>query len=358
MRTVHLIYPHAERISCPDAIGRNLARRLRERYEVHLHDWDDTEVIDPQEGDVLIGHPHPSPLSIFRRSILRKGWSRRVILAPYNHGDLRQSAWLDKVVARSDLYLAITGEHWFASAPASPFKHWVPKMVHMDLAVDRADFPPIKPRFNPPGQRRFLYIGHSTWTKNIAYLGSLARTTLPGTFAWMGTGDPIPSVSALGLRDFRDASARSIVSQHDFLISVGRADANPAAVLEAMAWGLVPVCSTQSSHAALPGIVTLSLDDEREAARTLVRLQETTESDLRKMQTDNWDVLDSRFTWDQFAQRVVDSVESRKSPPLLRANPQDRRKIATARLASPYAPWRPRALSSQIKKALRRPGPR
>src|SRR6185503_18178356 len=80
---VHLVYPHGDRISCPDAIGRHTAAGLRASgYQVVAHDWDETGVIRPDPGDVLIGHPHPAPWTIFRRSAQRPGWRRVLLLSP------------------------------------------------------------------------------------------------------------------------------------------------------------------------------------------------------------------------------------------------------------------------------------
>ena len=354
MRRVHLIYPHADRISCPDAIGRNLAEHLAANYEIQHYDWDDHSTIRPGQGDILLGHPHPSPRTIFRRSMKQEGWGRKLILAPYNHGDLRQSAWLEPVVRKCDLYLALTGEHWFETMPASSFQHWAPKMVQMDLAVDRRDFPPIKQDFNPSGRRRFLFIGHSTWTKNVGFLAELATHAPPDSISWMGSGPRILGPIPLGLQDFRDAHAKGLVADHDFLLSVGRADANPAAVLEAMAWGLIPVCSRESAHADLPGIVTLPIDNVPAAARVLADLQEKKESDLIAMRTSNWSALDTRFTWERFAARVVDAIESDLSPPIGRPGRDDRVRIARAKLFSPYAWWRPARIARSTTRRLRR----
>ena len=55
MTTVHLIYPHGSRISCPDAIGRNVGNRLREQFEVKQYNWDDIGVLHPGSDDILIG---------------------------------------------------------------------------------------------------------------------------------------------------------------------------------------------------------------------------------------------------------------------------------------------------------------
>lgn len=354
MTRVHLVYPHEERVSCPDAIGRNLSRQLSPRYDVRLYDWDSAKSIEPGRGDVLVGHPHPSPWTTFRRSLRKPGWSRRLILAPFNHGDPRQSAWLDPVVRDCDLYLAITGDLWFASTPQSAFAHWVPKMVKMDLAVDRSDFPAIKTTFNPPGRRRFLFIGHSRWTKNVGYLGRIATALGGGVVSWMGVGRAIPGVVPLGLQDFSDPKALALVAKHDFLISVGAADANPAAVLEAMAWGLVPACSKESAHADLPGIVDVPLGDVDAAVRVLERLQSVDEGELRVRQEQNWTTLDERFTWSEFGARVIEAIESSERPAVLPTEPAHRLRLAIAKLRSPYAWWRPSLVRDQLKRGVAR----
>ena len=59
----------------------------------------------------------------------------------------------------------------------SPFHHWEPKIVHLDLAIDRVDFPFIKEHFNPDEKRRFLYIGHTAWCKNITFLANTNGTS-------------------------------------------------------------------------------------------------------------------------------------------------------------------------------------
>ena len=97
--TLHLVYPHGARISCPDAIGRNLARRLADHFTVRAYDWDDRATIRPAPGDLLLGHPHPSPRTIFRTSARQPGWRRVVMLCPYAHGDLRQVAECRAIVS-------------------------------------------------------------------------------------------------------------------------------------------------------------------------------------------------------------------------------------------------------------------
>lgn len=335
-RTVHLVYPHRDRISAPDSIGRNLAARLGNGYDVVLHDWDARYQIKPNPGDILIGHPHPDSRTVFQASASSTGWSRRLALSPYNE-DPFQVAFLDAVIDHCDLYLAITGPYWFRRINRSLFSHWAPKMRRLDMAVDRSDFPPVKARFAPAGERRILYIGHTARMKNVGYLGEIARSMPTVSFGRIGPpGKPIDGVTDLGWRDFSTSDARSFVSTFDFLISTSRYDANPTTILEAMAWGLIPVCTPQSGYESIPGIPNIPLDDPQRAAQILVELQHLPQDDLLEMQRLNWRRLDREHTWESFAANVLQSIESGEAPVLLRTAASQRAALRLAAFISPY----------------------
>ena len=359
MTTVHLVYPHRPVISCPDAIGRKLGERLQRHYEVRYHDWDEPYLIRPQPGDVLLGHAHPVPFTCFRRSMAQPGWRRVLLMQPYHHGDRWQVSYLETIVHRVDLFLAITGNYWFSRIPHSRYAHWLPKMVHLDLAVDRDDFPPLKTTVNPPGQRRFVYIGHSRWTKNPGYLSQIAAAAPGIPLAWIGSGArAIPGLQQLGFQDFSSLEGRHLVAQHDFMVTVGRADANPTTVLEAMAWGLIPVCTPQSGYVGYPGIVNVPLDDAAAAAEVLQHLQVTPEDELRAMQVLNWHLLDTHFNWDRMARQVVQAIEDARSPSCARISSVHDLTLRWLAALSPSSPYRPantvRWLGSILKRRLRR----
>jgi glycosyltransferase involved in cell wall biosynthesis len=200
-------------------------------------------------------------------------------------------------------------------------------MMHVDLAVDPADFPPIKSRFNVPTERRFLYIGHAAPTKNVAYLQKIARAMPHTHFGWIGGGPDAPPLNRYGPLNFRTTSARDLVAKYDFFITVGRADANPATVLEAMAWGLVPICTPSSGYFGYDSIVNIPLDDVSSAVAVLRRLQSAQEEDLSRLQQKNWQLIDEHFNWDRFAAQVVDAIEGEPAPAAERLSA-----IGTARL--------------------------
>jgi glycosyltransferase involved in cell wall biosynthesis len=351
---VHLVYPHGPRLSYPDAIGRHLADRLGTRYEVVLHDWDAPTAIAPEPGDVLLGHPHPAPWTVFRRSAARTGWHRVIDLAPYHHGDRVQVAFHDRVLPLCDLFLAITGDYWFGGIAQSPFAHWLPKMVHVDLAIDRTEFPPLDRRFAAPGERRFVFIGRSSWTKNIMYLEQIAAAAPDLEIGWIGDGPAIAGVSSFGRLDFAGADTRRLLERFDFMLTVGRADANPATILEAMAWGLVPVCTPQSGYSARSGIVNVPVDDVDGAVAVLRKLETVPTERLEEMREANFAALDDHFNWDRFTRQVLEAIESDLSPPLRYLRPSDRLRIRAAELRSPYSPLRPRNAVAAGKAGLAR----
>lgn len=357
MTTIHLVYPHGTRISTPDAIGRELGRRLECSYRVVYHDWDAGVRIRPAPGDVLIGHPHPAPGTCFRRSMREPGWRRILILSPYAHGDLVQCAFLDPLLAGCHQYLAITGAYWFRRVQDSPFSHWQPKMVHLDLAVERRDFPAVKHAFNPPGQRRFVYIGHTGFYKNTAYLSQIAQALPECEFGWIGGGrGEIAGLRRLGFQNFSSAAGRQLLAQHDFLLTVGYADANPTTILEAMAWGLLPVCTPQSGYESgqphTAGIANVPLDDVAGAVSVLRALQELSEDELRRRQQANWTALDAHFHWERFAGQVLAAIASTDQPALGACPAERRRQLRRIALRSPYAAWRPLNLARQLKRRL------
>lgn len=351
--TVHLVYPHGPMTATPDAIGRNLGGRLQARYRVVYHDWTDRDQIHPEPGDVLLGHPHPSRGTVFRRSSRRRGWRRVLMLSPFN-GDPGQVGFLDSIIRRCDLYLAITGPYWLKWLESSRFSHWAPKMVRLDLAIDRNDFPVLRERFNEPGSRRFVYIGHTGSTKNTPYLSEIAKR-LPGLdFAWIGPGDrPIKGVRALGRQDFRTQASRDLVSGFDFLLMVSRYDSNPTTILEAMSWGLIPICTPQCGYDDTPTILNVPLDDAETAARLLLDLQTVPSNDLLEIQRRNWDLLGTHYTWDRFAAQVIEAIESPLSPPLGREGLIRRTRLVCSEWASPMGPVR--SHTSAALRRLRRP---
>ena len=357
IKRVHLVYPVGNKISTPDAIGRQLKKSLEQHYDVKTYDFDALEIIKPGDADVLIGHWHPNPFTVFRMSAKKKGWKRVLALAPFCPDPTGwHNAFGNKIIEKCDRYLAITGNAWMKRLKESPFQHWEPKIVHLDLAIDRVDFPFIKENFNQVGKRRFLYIGHTAWCKNITFLERLAQNFHEIDFAWMGGTKSLKNINTLGILDFSKQEAKKILKKYDFLITVGSSDANPTTILEAMAWGLIPVCSVQSGYEGFSGIQNISIDDMEDAVATINMLQSVSEEQLKIWQNENLDYLDKHFNWKRFCSQILDEIESKYSPHLAEISSNNRLSLQAAELESPYYWGRPtnfyRFLKSNLKYAF------
>jgi glycosyltransferase involved in cell wall biosynthesis len=316
--TVHLVYSHQNKISSPDVIGYVLSRALSSFGPVITYEWDSVGKIVPNPGDILIGHPHPFPFTIFRRSLANSNWSKIIILQPFNL-DIRQVGYIDSFIDKCDRFLAITGNYWFDRIDQSCLSRWSPKMVHIDLAVDRNSFPRIKKTFNIPGERRFIYIGNDNPVKNLSFLSKIAQALPEYCFSWAGKGTDCVGLQRLGYIDFSSKSGKELISRYDFMITVGTADANPTTILEAMSWGLVPVCTPTSGYENIPGIVNVSANDLEGTISVLRQLQKAPEEELLYLVARADEMLITHFNWDRFCGQVSNALMSDDSPilPLL-----------------------------------------
>ena len=337
IQRVHLVYPVGDKISTPDAIGRHLKFALEKNYQVTTYNYDEIKIIQPGETDILIGHWHPNPFTVFRMSANKKGWKRVLVLAPFCPDPTGwHNAFGNKVIEKCDRFLAITGNAWLKRLKDSPFRHWEPKIVHLDLAVNRDDFPFIKNYFNPKGKRRFLYIGHTAWYKNTSFLEKLAKEFPEIDFAWMGGTKSLKNINTLGIFDFSKEEAKNLIKKYDFLITVGSSDANPTTILEAMAWGLIPVSSVQSGYKGFSSIRNISIDNIEDAVETIHNLQFVPEEQLKKWQQENFTKLENHFNWDRFCGQVLNEVESKDSPKLTETSLKHRLFLLFAEWQSPY----------------------
>jgi len=162
-------------------------------------------------------------------------------------------------------------------------------------------------------------------------------------FSWIGKGKKqIVGLNSLGYQDFSTEVAKRIAAEHDFMITISEADANPATILESMAWGLILVCSQQSGYSGFPSIVNIPTNDLAKAVSVLRELQEIPERKLKEMQIANWELLEGHFNWERFCRRVINAIESDKSPLMEKPHLQNRIKLCLAAYKSPYSIIRPR----------------
>ena len=142
-------------------------------------------------------------------------------------------------------------------------------------------------------------------------------------------------MKTLGTFDFSKQEAKKLIKEYDFLITVGSADANPTTILEAMAWGLIPVCSVQSGYEGFSGIRNIPIDNIDAAVKIINELQYVSEEQLNKWQQENLAELDRHFNWDRFCGQVLNEIESKDSPKLTETTLKHRLFLLFAEWQSP-----------------------
>lgn len=325
---VHFVYVKGDHISTPYAITNELASRLAKKYDLKVYDWNEKTTIKPGKGDILIGHPHPERNTIYRNSFRNKGWSKRILMNPFAHAMPEYIAFFDDLVTESEGYLAICGKYWIDTIAESIVSHWQPWIEHLDLAVNKINFPFIKNKFNEPGRRSFLYIGHTLPFKGGDYLSSLADANPEIQIGWIGSGEmPSSRITAHGKRNFSDPSSLELISSYDFLIHCGRSDANPTTILEAAAWGLVPVCTPQSGYYEEDWFINIPLDDIDKSSAILNNLNYIPESNLLDYQEKARIALNNHYNWERFSQQVIDCIESNQTFNYLEYLQQNKSKV-------------------------------
>ena len=329
--TVHFVYNKGMQLKTPERILHELSQRLARRYHLKTYAIAERETIVPQPGDVLIGHPSRySGDSVFNRAFRQPGWAKRIVFCPFSHGMPRDAAAIDPLVEKADLYLALCGPYWFETMGESLLSHWQYKTMRCDLGVNRADYPLVKADFNPPGRRRFLYVGNAGPMKGGDIFCALAEANPDLHFGWINWQGPehrpagtlrseyLPILERLqagriamhGGADWRDRGSIGTAAQYDFLLTCGRSDSNPTTILEASAWGLIPIAPLQCGYYGDDWLINIPLDDIAGASAILRALNDAPEAELLARQATGLARIDSDYSWDHAAQQVIACIEA------------------------------------------------
>jgi len=98
------------------------------------------------------------------------------------------------------------GPYWFDTWSEGPFARWAPKITHLDMAIETSHFPRVKRAFNPPGRRKFLFIGNGEPYKGAHLLSHLFG--LAGgkhQCVWIGADRDLPNLERRSPQRLRGA---------------------------------------------------------------------------------------------------------------------------------------------------------
>ena len=313
-KTIHLIYPFdLKKKTNPWSIGNNIYFSLSDKFNFKFYNWMSFEKIIPNKGDILIGHAHTNPLTVFRRSI-DQNWAKKVLLQPYNE-DIFQMSHLYNLIPKCDLFISVCGKYWFDRINNSPFKKWKKKMVHIDLGLDTKVYPFVKKKFNKKKNRKIIYIGndysYNNFAKNLKYLKDIFFKKGPEKFASAGN-KKIFKEKYYGWLNFTQKSSLNIIKKYDFLIQVSKHDANPTIVLEAISWGLIPLITKGCGYSEFGKKIILPSSNILKLIKKIDYFQNVDQKYLKKIQSRNIKVLKTNFNWSKFQKKIIYYVLKKK----------------------------------------------
>lgn len=293
----------------PTSITANVYQALSARFETRLYDVREHVLIPGGPEDVLIGHYLAGDASgVWQRSCREGRFALRVAMNPLHHHMAEVCGELDPYVPMVDRVFGIMGPYWYDTWRDSALAHWFPKIVPFDMAIDISAFPRVKRRFNPPGRRRFLYIGWAGAQKGTHLLSILFGLGARHRCVAIGPVMPVANVECRPRVRFTADYLTRLAEECDFLLVPGVSDANPTVVLEAMAWGFPVACTPQSGYYNIPEIVPLSITDMRRNLAVLDRLQDADERELLAGAEDARRLVAARYTWERFTQTLNEAL--------------------------------------------------
>lgn len=295
--------------NAPYSITSHVYRALQTRATTRLYQFDEAVRIEGGPEDILIGHPCIGQEDTVWNRACREGqFAARLALVPVHFGRAEFLAPFDPYLDRIDQLLGITGSYWYDHWEQGPFAHWKPKLTHVDMAIDMARYPRVKTRFNPPGKRKFLFIGNSMPYKGAHLLSVLFGRAKHQECVWIGSGG-YPNLTRRPYATLTPEYMARVAEECDFFITLGDSDANPTTILEAMAWGFPVCCTPQSGYYGRTEINSMSTADMGHNLAVLDRLQHAPEETLLAQADAARRLVETHYTWDRFTGTVISGLE-------------------------------------------------
>jgi glycosyltransferase involved in cell wall biosynthesis len=220
----------------------------------------------------------------------------------------------------ADKIFSICGPYWYDTVESTPFAHWKPKMVRLDMAVDTNHFPFLRQEagpmaFNPPGYRNLVFIGSAMPQKNLGYMTDLMARMPDVKLHWYGgSGDhplaKLPNVSVIGWVTLDEAMAKGIIQNYDIMINTSISDANPTTLLEARAWGLITACTKESGYYNDPFFTELYLDDMDRTISVIRELLNAPTNDFYRRAVASRAEVESKYNWLNFCETVWSNLQA------------------------------------------------
>ncbi len=315
-----LLIPWKHPIRAPHSISHHLLHALKEEFKVKFYSLYEHGVCDTLPGDIVLAQPAPElphnpPRSIDKHSITYRTFEEKsgiikIIIMPYSHDPLYTAWWSEFVRDYGRNCIFISGKHWFDTWNESPFRDFpIQNRMRMDMGIDLTDYPRVKRRYNPPGKRGFLYIGHTSWYKNTPELERIAAA-MPGyRYGHIGGGKIEGWSKIADFADLTPAFMRTVAEEYDIFVNTSTADPQVTTVLECMAMGFL-VAATPESGYHYPSLHGFSTTDTAANCTVLQALQYMKEGEIEREVAENISLLAKNHSWERISSEVIRFIHS------------------------------------------------
>ena len=290
-------------LRAPHSITFNVGKHLECRYKVKFYDWSEVTKIHPNTGDILLGHLSPDFETIMWNSIRDTRFSKRYLIQPYNNEETQVGFLRDGLVL-CDGCFAIGGDFWVDNFTASPFREFTEKFFHLNMAVDSLSYPIVKRIFNPPGKRRFFYIGSKGPrgdAKGIGLLEEMAKRIPDFQGGYICAGAEIKGWTKISSPTPLTPELMSKIGlEYDIFLNMSRADAQATTILEAMSWGFPVACTNQSGYSRENSLFYMSTEDMQFNIEMIERIQNLNDCELKDIAAKNRLIAETKYSWQTF----------------------------------------------------------
>jgi hypothetical protein len=352
--TVHLVYPvDDQKSSSPWSVGNHLIEGLQGHFKIVVHNWQANYRIIPKPNDILLGHPHPRRNTVFRKSF-NGAWASRYVICPFTTNP-QQMYFVERYALQADAFFAICGPVWAEKITTSMYAHLGERFVHLDMAIDTQEWPPLDRAFAEPKKRKFAFIGSSLALKGTPFLEQLA-VRRPNEIGWIGASRWVRSnAECTNYLDLATDKGREALAEYDFVISPGRSDANPTVLLEAMSLGLLPICTKESGYDDAEHFYSLEYGDIEKGMALLNSLQTLPHNDLVDRRNKNYSFVQI-FSWDRFmrivSERILRDIAQGSERHTKNIKKSFKIQEFSRSYNSPYRRWRSSALIKVVENRL------
>jgi glycosyltransferase involved in cell wall biosynthesis len=315
-------------IPAPFCITYNVLNALSKNFEIFLYDVHEKLEIDLNPTDTFLGHFWPDTSTkekgnnnwsafdldqITNRTILKYPFHDGVFaMSPFNHST-DQVGWAKPLFDKLNCYIPICGDHWMDNLMHSEFHYLKGKAIHLNMGIDRRSYPQVKFSFNKKGHRKFLYIGRISKEKNIEMLERIAQQSKNFEGGYIGDGVINGWKQIAPKANLNPSFMKKLAGEYDFFINTSTYDAQATTVLEAMSWGFVVACTPETGYTE-NGIFRLSANDVEFNLEQVNQLNSLDENDLKNIVQQYHVLLQQKFSWDLFTNRLLSILNKKFIP--------------------------------------------